>query len=224
MNIYDAERPVLLVGGPPPRGADGRDARVDHPDIEAFIQAKQPPPEAKIRWEMLDKISPEDPDVLAAPHGAPVDAELKGFNISVALTDDFMRALTEPAIVVPISASAARRTRPSTRLELWETLMQSTWAWAEPGALFMDTINRMNNLWYCEKIAATNPCGEQPLPPDGACLLGSFNLVKYLVRWALARSCTYIDMDQLRRGHPPRRPGHGQRRRPDQVPASRAGA
>ena len=105
--------------------------------------------------------------------------KLTGFNVSVGITDTFMQAVTneddsfdlvfEGKIYDTISAK-----------ELWNEIMESTWDWAEPGVLFVDRINELNNLWYCEDISATNPCGEQPLPYYGACLLGSFNLTKYV--------------------------------------------
>ena len=104
---------------------------------------------------------------------------LTQFNLSVGVTDAFMQAVKddttfdltfEGRVYDTINARA-----------LWDDILRSTWDWAEPGILFIDRINQKNNLHYCETIAATNPCGEQPLPPNGACLLGSFNLVKYIV-------------------------------------------
>jgi len=103
---------------------------------------------------------------------------LTQFNLSVGVTDKFMQAVKndtdfdltfEGRVYDTINARA-----------LWDDILRSTWDWAEPGILFIDRINQKNNLHYCETIAATNPCGEQPLPPNGACLLGSFNLVKYI--------------------------------------------
>lgn len=137
------------------RGAQMGVMRIDHPDIMEFITAKH-------------------------------DQEtLSGFNISVAVTDEFMEALaTERPFNLRFNNRVYGTVDP---VELWEMLMRSTWDWADPGVLFIDTINRMNNLWYCEKIAATNPCGEQPLPPFGACLLGSFNLVQYIRQDAVGR-------------------------------------
>ena len=101
---------------------------------------------------------------------------LRMFNLSVLITDEFMEAvrnnkawdlLFKGKIFKTISAR-----------ELWNKIMRSTYEFAEPGVIFIDRINALNNLSYCEKISATNPCGEQPLPPYGACLLGSINLAK----------------------------------------------
>jgi ribonucleoside-diphosphate reductase alpha chain len=132
------------------------------------------------------------PDIMAYIHAKHNQTALTGFNTSVAVTDEFMECLYAGK---PFKTQFDGQTyQELDAAETWETLMRSTWDWAEPGVLFIDTINRMNNLWYCERIAATNPCGEQPLPPFGACLLGSINLVKYL-RHDLAGY--YFDFDML---------------------------
>lgn len=147
MDIFNAVCLVTSSSGHR-RGAQMGVLRVDHPDIEQFIRAKQN------------------------------TTDLLGFNISVAVTDEFMEAVQRGGEFNLRWGGEVHRTVDA--VALWEALMRSTWDWAEPGVLFIDNINRWNNLYYCEEIAATNPCGEQPLPPFGACLLGSFNLVKYL--------------------------------------------
>ena len=104
--------------------------------------------------------------------------KLTGFNISVGVTDEFMQALeTGTPFQLKFEGKVYKEVDP---VELWEKIMRSTWDWAEPGVLFLDTINKYNNLWYCETLEATNPCAEQCLPPYGACLLGSFNLTQYV--------------------------------------------
>ena len=121
----------------------------------------------------------DHPDVYDFIRAKRNNDKLTGFNISVGITDKFMECLEtgegfdlvfEGKVYDTIDAN-----------DLWDEIMESTWDWAEPGVLFVDRIAEMNNLWYCEEIAATNPCGEQPLPPFGACLLGSFNLTKYVI-------------------------------------------
>ena len=105
--------------------------------------------------------------------------QLTGFNISVAVTDKFMEAVLSEDDSFDLVFDGKVYETISAR-DLWDEIMESTWDWAEPGVLFIDRINEMNNLYYCETIGTTNPCGEQPLPAHGACLLGSFNLTKYV--------------------------------------------
>ena len=105
--------------------------------------------------------------------------KLTGFNVSVGITDKFMEALEADDDSFDLVFDGQVYDTISAK-ELWDEIMLSTWDWAEPGVLFIDRIQEMNNLFYCEEIHATNPCGEQPLPAYGACLLGSFNLTKYV--------------------------------------------
>jgi len=120
----------------------------------------------------------DHPDVLDFIRAKRNNDKLTGFNISVGITDAFMDALENGTEYELIFNGEVRGSLSAQ--EVWDEVMSSTWDWAEPGVLFIDRIKEMNNLWYCEEIYATNPCGEQPLPAYGACLLGSFNLTKYL--------------------------------------------
>lgn len=123
---------------------------------------------------------------------------LTQFNVSVGVTDEFMWAVVnngdfdlkfEGRVYKTVKARA-----------LWDKILRNTWDWAEPGILYIDRMNAKNNLWYCETIAATNPCGEQPLPPHGACLLGSFNLTRYVKEDdEIGR---YFDFEQLKNDIP----------------------
>lgn len=148
MRVWDTMCATIASAGNR-RGAMMAVLRVDHPDIEEFIDAKR------------------------------TKGELTQFNVSVAVTDEFMKAMWSDGEFDLVFDGTVYKTIKAR--VLWDKIMRSTWSHAEPGVLFIDTINNKNNLKYCEVIAATNPCGEQPLPPNGACLLGSWNLTKYIV-------------------------------------------
>jgi ribonucleoside-diphosphate reductase alpha chain len=148
MDVWDAMCRTIMSAGHR-RGAMMATLACDHPDIEAFIDAKREP------------------------------GRLRMFNLSVLVSDAFMQAVKEDAPWQLTFGGVSFKTVRAR--ELWDRIMRSTYAYAEPGVIFIDRINRRNNLHYCESIRATNPCGEQPLPPYGACLLGSINLAALIV-------------------------------------------
>ena len=143
MDVWDAMCRTIMSAGSR-RGAMMATMRCDHPDIEAFIEAKKDP------------------------------ARLRMFNLSVLVSDAFMAAVKADGVWELTFAGKVYKTLQAR--DLWARIMRNTYDFAEPGVIFIDRINAANNLNYCEVIAATNPCGEQPLPPYGACLLGSINL------------------------------------------------
>jgi ribonucleoside-diphosphate reductase alpha chain len=130
------------------------------------------------RGAMMATMRCDHPDIeefIAAKHDP---ARLRMFNLSVLVTDDFMEAVKQDDDW-PLSF-AGRVYRIVKARELWDRILRSTYQAAEPGVIFIDRINALNNLSYCETIESTNPCGEQPLPPYGACLLGSLNLTRFV--------------------------------------------
>jgi ribonucleoside-diphosphate reductase alpha chain len=145
MDVWDAMCRTIMSAGSR-RGAMMATMRCDHPDIEAFIDAKREP------------------------------GRLRMFNLSVLVTDAFMAAVKNDGPWPLTFGGVVYRSLPAR--ELWNKIMRATYTYAEPGVIFIDRINRLNNLYYCETIHATNPCGEQPLPPYGVCLLGSINLAR----------------------------------------------
>jgi len=119
---------------------------------------------------------PDIEDFITAKSDA---ARLRNFNVSVLITDPFMAAVkSDGPWDLQFDGKVYRTLRARA---LWDAIMRSTFEFAEPGVIFIDRINAANNLGYCETIAATNPCGEQPLPPYGACLLGSVNLARLVI-------------------------------------------
>jgi len=170
MHIWDAMCGTILSTGAR-RGAMMATLRCDHPDIEEFVAAKQ--------------------------H----TGQLRRFNLSVLVSDAFMAAVRSDdkwPLVFPARAFGrggetiernwpgeagpvpCRVIRQVSARRLWEQILRATYDFSEPGVLFIDRINRLNNLWYREQITATNPCGEIPLPAYGACDLGSLNLTRFV--------------------------------------------
>lgn len=171
MHIWENMCSTILSTGAR-RGAMMATLSCDHPDIEAFIDAKRDP------------------------------LFLRHFNLSVLVSDAFMSAVEQDGmwpLLFPLahdefaSGEVLERYWPGSEVaqlcrvfrrvkarDLWGRLMRATYDCAEPGVIFIDRVNRHNNLWYCEHISATNPCGEIPLPAYGACNLGSINLSRFV--------------------------------------------
>jgi len=147
------------------------------------------------RGAMMATLRCDHPDIEGFIEAKREPGRLRMFNLSVLVSDALMKAVEENAPWELSFGGTVWRVLPAR--ELWDKIMRATYAYAEPGVIFIDRINRRNNLSYCETITATNPCGEQPLPPYGACLLGSINLAS-LIEHPFTPEAR-LDIDRLRR-------------------------
>src|SRR5689334_15589371 len=147
------------------------------------------------RGAMMATLRVDHPDIEDFITAKRTPGRLSNFNLSVLVSDAFMAAVKADADWPLVFGATTYRT--VSAKALWDTIMRSTYDYAEPGVIFIDRINQENNLSYCETISATNPCGEQPLPPYGACLLGSINLAR-LVRRPFEKNAE-LDLEELER-------------------------
>ena len=145
------------------------------------------------RGAMMATMRCDHPDIEEFIAAKSDSQKLRMFNLSVLVTDAFMEAVKKGEDWKLIYNNKVYSVIKAA--DLWDQIMRATYNFAEPGVIFIDRINEKNNLSYCEKITATNPCGEQPLPPYGACLLGSINLAK-LVEHPFDKNA-YLDVSQL---------------------------
>ncbi len=128
------------------------------------------------RGAMMATLACDHPDIEEFVAAKSDPSRLRMFNLSVLVTDAFMEAVRADADWDLVFAGKVYRTVKAR--ELWDKILRATYDYAEPGVIFIDRVNHLNNLAYCETISATNPCGEEPLPPYGACMLGSINLAR----------------------------------------------
>ena len=148
------------------------------------------------RGAMMATMRCDHPDIEEFIEAKRDPKRLRHFNMSVLVTDEFMDAVkNKEGFDLKFNGVVYKRVFAP---HLWDKIMMATYAYAEPGVIFIDRINQMNNLHYMETIAATNPCGEQPLPPYGACLLGSINLAAFVqddwqdIKWADLQRTVHI--------------------------------
>ena len=184
MDIYDKMCfTVSSAGGR--RGAQMGTFEISHPDVKEFIKAKRE--DGRLRQFNLSLlITDEFMDAVARDAEWPLvfpisDKEVGDIDLADANQVIWRDWPTSKGYVTRDDGMVACRVYSRARARgLWDMIMTSTYDFAEPGFILIDRVNEMNNNWFCEAIRATNPCGEQPLPPYGACLLGSVNLTKFV--------------------------------------------
>ena len=204
MDIYDKMCfTVSSAGGR--RGAQMATFDISHPDVTDFIKAKREAGRLRqfnlsclITKEFMEAVKADAEWKLAFPVTAK-EAEADNLNTEDAAQVVWREWPVKGKYLTRESdgKAACRVYKTIKARRLWDVIMSSTYDFAEPGFILIDRVNEMNNNWFCENIRATNPCGEQPLPPYGACLLGSVNLTKF-VRNPFTDQATF-DWDEYRK-------------------------